>query len=236
VTDPIPGLDAGREALRRYLVGLDDRETMLQAVANLAVDTIPGADVVRITLVVRDRPTTPVFTEDAAFVLDAAQYELDDGPCLAAMRHRDVERVDTASDERWPLFTAAARQLEITGAMGAALVRGEGAVGSLNVYSRSMGTFDDGATGTASLFADQLGVAAAHVVLLSEGYDLAGHLQQAMESRAVIEQAKGIVMALSNIDSDAAFDVLRRASQRSNRKLRSIAADIVARYTTEKSG
>ncbi len=58
------------------------------------------------------------------------------------------------------------------------------------------------------------------------------NLDEAMRSRAVIEQAKGILMARSSLDPDEAFDMLRRASQRENRKLRDVATDLVDRTQT----
>jgi AmiR/NasT family two-component response regulator len=57
----------------------------------------------------------------------------------------------------------------------------------------------------------------------------AANLSRAMEHRAVIEQAKGIIMASQHCGPDEAFDLLRRASQRENRKLRDLAVDLVER-------
>ncbi len=60
-------------------------------------------------------------------------------------------------------------------------------------------------------------------------YELSRQLQQAMESRASIEQAKGILIEQSGVNEDEAFQLLRRASQRENRKLRDIATEVVRR-------
>ncbi len=75
----------------------------------------------------------------------------------------------------------------------------------------------------------KLGLAAAKATVYVEGYELSQQLQQAMESRAVIEQAEGILMAAQGCDPDEAFQILVRASQNQNRKLRAIATEIVAR-------
>lgn len=58
--------------------------------------------------------------------------------------------------------------------------------------------------------------------------DGAEALERAMESRAVIEQAKGVIMATARVDAEAAFEILRQQSQAENRKLRDVAAEIVA--------
>jgi AmiR/NasT family two-component response regulator len=98
------------------------------------------------------------------------------------------------------------------------------------MYSKTTETFDEAARETASLFADQLGVAAAKAAQYAESYELLEQLQQALQSRAAIEQAKGILMAHSRVGPDEAFNMLVRASQHQNRKLRAIAAEIVERY------
>jgi GAF domain-containing protein len=236
MSDSLAGLDAGREALRRFLAGDDDLTTMLTKLALVAVESIPGGDVASITMLRQGTPTTPVFTDKLAAELDETQYRLGDGPCLAAIRHRGVETVDTASEARWPAFAAAARDMRVVGVLSVPLVHGEAAVGGLNVYSRTTSTFDDAARETACLFADQLGVAAANATAFADAFELAQQLQQAMESRAVIEQAKGIIMAQSNVGPDEAFEILRTASQHQNRKLRAIATDIVERRSRPQDG
>jgi GAF domain-containing protein len=103
-------------------------------------------------------------------------------------------------------------------------------MGALNLYSETEVEYGPAAQAMACAFADQLGVAAARVTLYVEGYELSQQLQQAMESRAAIEQAKGILMAAQRCSPDAAFGILVRASQNQNRKLRAIAQDIVDRF------
>ena len=101
------------------------------------------------------------------------------------------------------------------------------------MYSCSPEMFGERAVETATLFGDQLGVAAARATYLYEQHELAGHLQRALESREVIDLAKGILMAAERCSPDAAFDILRRASQRENRKLHDIARDLVDKYAAD---
>lgn len=221
------GLDAGREALWRFLVGDDDLDGMLTKVALIATEVVPGCDLASVTMIKEGRPTTPVFTDTVALDLDRVQYDLGDGPCLAAARHRGVEHLRVGADDRWPHFDAAARAAGVTAVLSAPLVNGDVVSGALNLYSRTVAGFDDDGREVASLFADQLGVAAATVTVYAEGSQLAEHLRRAMESRAVIEQAKGVLMAQRHVDAEQAFEILREASQRYNRKLRDIALGIV---------
>jgi len=227
-------LDQGRELLRRFLSGADDRHTMLTNITLLAIETVPGCDMASITMVVDGIAMTPVFSHDVALQLDETQYDFGDGPCLAAIRHQGVERFSTPSDQRWPLFRAAAEH-GVSGVLSVPLVHEETASGALNLYSTTVITYDDDAASVAALFADQIGIAATRAALQAGAVELSQQLRQAMESRATIEQAKGALMAAEKITPDEAFDVLRRASQRENRKLRDIAADIVRQYTERAS-
>jgi GAF domain-containing protein len=224
------GLDAGREALRRFLAGEDDLATMHTKVALIATETVPGCDIASVTMVRAGKASTPAFTAKTAKLLDEVQYRLGDGPCLAAIRHRGLEHVSTDSDGRWPEFVSASREQGVLATMSVPLGNDEMVVGALNLYSKTGSAYDDEAKDVACAFADQLGVAVASATLYAESFELAQQLQQAMESRAVIEQAKGILMAAQRCSADAAFNILVRASQNQNRKLRAIAAEIVERY------
>jgi GAF domain-containing protein len=229
--DPLPGLDAGREALRRFLAGEDDITTMRSSICALAIDAIDACDAASITMLDRGEPRTPAASDEVALLLDEIQYQGDGGPCLASIRHRGAERVEIALETRWPAFVEVARQHGITATLSMPLVSEEHTLGALNMYSRSFAAFDERSIAAASIFADQLGLAAARATYLIERHELAMHLERALQSRAVIDQAKGILMANERCDADEAFDILRRASQRENRKLQAIARDLVDKYT-----
>jgi GAF domain-containing protein len=201
----------------------------------IAVDTVPACDLGSITTVDERGPHTSAFTDVEAVLLDEAQYRHGDGPCLAAIRHHGVEQVDARTDTRWPPFNETACALDVLGCLSVPLIAGEAAVGGLNLYSKAVAQFDDDSRQTATLFADQLGVAAARAALLTDAATMVEHLRRAMESRAVIEQAKGIIIAAQRCTPEQAFTILVRASQNRNRKLRDIAADIVAHHVDDPS-
>ena len=233
---PQAGLDAGREALRRFLAGDDDLAAMQTKIALIATETVPGCDMASITMLRDQKPTTPAFTGKTAVLLDEVQYSLGDGPCLAAVRHRGPEHVSTTVDDRWPAFSAAAADHGVLAVFSVPLGNEEAVMGALNMYSETHAAYDAAARDIGCSFADQLGVAVATVTLYAESYELSRQLQQAMESRAVIEQAKGILMAAQRCSPDAAFQILVRASQNQNRKLRAIASEIVERYQSAEAG
>lgn len=222
------GLAAGRDALLRFLSGDDDLESMLTKITLIATETIPGTDGATITMLNDGEPRTPAYTDKRVLELDLKQYELGDGPCLSALRHHGIEHLRTADQDRWPVFSRAARGRGIAEVLSAPLTDGETSKGALNLYSES--GFAPEAHDVAALFADQLGVAAVNTTLYVQGTILAEQLREAMESRATIEQAKGILMAAERCSPEQAFDILRRASQGRNEKVREIAAEVVRRY------
>jgi AmiR/NasT family two-component response regulator len=104
----------------------------------------------------------------------------------------------------------------------------EQVTGALNIYATKPHAFDDDAIALAQTFAGFAAVGLANAHLYRTRATLAGHMQKAMESRAVIEQAKGIIMGERRCTPDEAFAILGKVSQDSNRRLRDVAAALVA--------
>ncbi|HEX2063175.1 MAG TPA: GAF and ANTAR domain-containing protein [Acidimicrobiales bacterium] len=216
-------------AMSRFFVGETTLKEALDRVADLACRAVPGADAVGITMMVDGRPRTTVFTDETAPKADSAQYETGRGPCLEAFRTQQVCRIDSLeNDDRWPEFAEAAAAHGVRSTLSLPLVADRGSVGALNIYSRSEAAFTEDEERLGATFAAQASIVLANVQAYWEAYQLGENLAQAMKSRAAIEQAKGIIMATRGCDAEEAFQILVRASQRENRKLRDIAHQIVA--------
>jgi GAF domain-containing protein len=215
--------------LALLLVDDGDLAGTLQRVADLAARTIPDCDSAGLTLVEHNRPSTAAATDRRTLTVDEAQYAAGDGPCLQAYRTGTVQRVASGTAKvRFPAFAAAAEKAGIHSFLAAPLlVRGEG-IGSLNLYSTADHGFAEVDEAVVLLFAAQGSVAVANGRLYHRATAMSRQLEEAMESRSVIEQAKGVLMATKAIGADAAFDELRTASQHENRKLRDLAAEVVA--------
>ena len=222
------GLDNAVRILSRLLLAEETLEATLSRVAGLACRTLEACDLASVTMMSDGRPSTPVQTDPLAGELDSAQYRSDRGPCLEAYSVRQVVRGTIPdSADRWPEFTAAAAEAGIRSILAVPLVVSDRPLGALNLYSKTAEGYGEADEETAVLFSEQAAVACANAEVYWRTYSLTEHLREALESRDVIGQAKGILMARRGCTPDAAFEALRKVSQHRNIKLRQIAEQVV---------
>jgi GAF domain-containing protein len=207
-----------------------DLDGVLMRVAELAKRTVPGTADVSVTLVDGAGPSTAAFTGPDALRLDESQYEPGHGPCLdVAQASGWVIISEMSSESRWPAFTRRALDCGVHSSLSVALPVQQSIVGALNLYSHTAGCFDDDALDLAQTFAGYAAVAIANAHLYESNATLAENMRRAMETRSVIEQAKGVLMAQHQCSPTQAFELLTKQSQVSNRKLHQVAADLIAR-------
>lgn len=217
------------EQFARLTLADQSPDTVMQTVATLTKRTVRGAADVSVTLVQRNKPSTVASTGDLAVLLDERQYAIGHGPCLDAIRSSEPKRIVRVSEEvRWPDWVAEARANGLGSSMGLPVTAGKHPPAALNIYSLSEDGFDEADFGVAVDIAAYAGVALENVHLLQAQATLAQQLRTAMESRAVIDYAIGIIIAGRHCDPKVAFAMLVKQSQDGNRKLRDIAADLVA--------
>ncbi|MFC3382976.1 GAF and ANTAR domain-containing protein [Couchioplanes azureus] len=213
-----------------------DLDGMLDRIAHLAKRTIPGAAEVSITLHRGRGSHTAAFTGDVALALDQRQYEQGHGPCFQALASGETLSLpDMSIERRWPDFAARARDAGFHSSLSIGLPVPESAAGALNVYAITPHAFDDDAVTLGQTFAGYAAVVLANAHLHEARFHLAKQIQAAMASRAVVEQAKGIVMRDRHCSSEDAFKILTGLSQDTDRKLRDVAQALVDR-ATETSG
>jgi GAF domain-containing protein len=226
---PLDPTEAFNE-LGRIKLSETDLSGVLARIAELAKLALPGAVEVSVTLITEDgrRPRTAAFTGALALELDERQYEDGYGPCLsAAAKGTTYSITDMSTEDRWPEWTAKAVHAGVYSCLSVGIPVRESVDGALNIYGTEVGAFDEDAMLLAATFVGYAVVAIANAHLYDTTVSLARHLQAAMDSRAVIEQAKGIIMAERRCSSAEAFAVLAKLSQDSNRKLRDVAAALV---------
>lgn len=214
--------------LSRVLLSQETLDSVLHRVAHLAKRTIPAADEVSVTLVRSTRPTTAAYTGELAVQADERQYGLDQGPCLDAARGGEMFYVeDMRREDRWRDYPALAVEAGVGSSVSIPLPVQQEVLGALNVYSRSPHAFDETGIDSARAFASFAAIAVANADMYLSTAELATQMEQAMATRATIEQAKGILMAQRRCSAEDAFDLLVRASQRENTKLRDLARRVV---------
>jgi GAF domain-containing protein len=222
------------EAMRElagFLFSGHSTQDILYAVARLAQQTIPGCVAGSVTQVDGGRPHTTVHSADLALRVDMHQYGTNQGPCLDAIRRQSIVRVDVMEETGdWPAFMPLAVAEGVRSSLSLPLIAADEIVGALNLYGTTLRAFE-GAEAVGQLFATQAGVSLANATAFDRAARMATELSLALEHRDVIGQAKGILMAQQHIDADAAFTVLRRASQRSNTKLYDVARELVERHS-----
>jgi GAF domain-containing protein len=165
-----------------------------------------------------------------ALAADELQYERGYGPCIDAGRGGVLLRVDDmATEQRWPDYVAhVCRVSPVRSSLSVPLPYQGSSIGALNNYSTRTSAFAQPESLRAGLeVAEVIAVAVANADAHWQLGEQARNMGLAMQSRAVIEQAKGVLMAQRHVEADQAFEILRDASQRYNRKLRDIAVGIV---------
>ncbi len=210
-----------------------DLGQMLQAVCDHVVHVVPGADMASITLVRDGVPETVASTDQRAVNFDREQYRIGDGPCLRAAETGQPVRVGVgAVGDLWPQFVTAAEQLGVASFLAAPLTVDEDMSGAVNLFGFGEHGFSELSTKILELYTATVvfGLRSARRYLAAR--DVVDQLNRALETRAVIDQAKGILMAAHRITAEEAFQRLVKRSQDGNRKLHEVAAEFVAAVAT----
>jgi GAF domain-containing protein len=220
-------------ALSRFLVTEASLGDTLLRVSEIAAEALPAATMAGICMPGEDgKPITGVFTDGDAPEIDRAQYDSGKGPCLDAWRTKTVVLIDDMDKdaEQYPEFRDACRRFGIFSTLSLPLVASDVGIGAFNLYASVRNGFTAEDTDIGLDLAAAAAVVLANCSAYWSAHEHAANLAEAMKSRATIEQAKGMLMAgSSDLTADDAFAMLRKASQRENRKLRDIALDIVHR-------
>lgn len=226
-------LHAGLSGVAKIVA--DDRRMseILSEVAQFAVQAIPKADGTGVTLIKSCdyRPQIQTWATTAEFVeeIDTVQYEdLDEGPCISCMQsQRPVVSGSLGSDRRWPHFGGRVARLGVHSVLALPLMVGEQVIGAINSYAYGRDAFADQAVQIGSRFAGAAAVSIYNAVMLAGARERTERLQRALQSRAVIDQAVGIIRSRTGLNAEEAFERLTRLSQEQNIKLHVVAERLV---------
>jgi GAF domain-containing protein len=206
---------------------------LLGDVAEFAAQAIPGVDGVGVALIQLNdgTPRLQTWAATAQFVhdIDVIQYEeLREGPCITCMQSkRACTSGSLGSDTRWPHFGGRVARMAIHSALSLPLIVGDELIGAINTYARLRDAFGEHAVQLGSQFAAPAAVSVYNAKLLARAQERTRALQRALDSRAVIDQAIGIIRSRSGVSAEVAFDRLTRMSQTENIKLHLVAEQMV---------
>ncbi len=197
-------------------------ERTVQRIVESAAHAVSCDDAGVMLVAGRRRSMSFVTTSDDVRRAHELQVELDEGPCLDALDDTVGEYlvVDAREESRWPRWTPAVVELGYQSVLSVRLATTTHRYGSLNLYARRAGHFDEDDLAVATIFARHASVALAAA-------DTTENLARAVDARKLIGMAMGILMERFSLEQDPAFEVLRRYSQHHNVKLRDVARMLV---------
>jgi hypothetical protein len=196
----------------------------MTVVVEVAAEVVDGCDHVSLSHLRNGELRSASSNDDIGPILDAIQTETDEGPCLDAIRVGGVQVADDlADDPRWPAYgPRAVSETSVVSSLATQLHDGSRAVGALNLFADRPAAFTPDPARDATI-----ALLAAHATPAMAAALRHENALASIESRDLIGQAKGMLMARSGVDADAAFDLLVRASQRMNVKLVEVARRVI---------
>ena len=216
------------EALARVVFADREPSEVLSEITGIARRAMPSVEAVSVTLIRGDKPFTAAYEGQMALDADEMQYERGYGPCVDAGRAGQMFLVDDMrTEQRWPDYAQNVAAHGVLSSLSVPLPFQGVTIGALNIYASQPKVFDDSDIELGQEVAAWIAVAVGNAEAAARTGDGLIQLRTVMLSRALIEQAKGILMERHKITEDEAFTILTHASQRTNTKLRDVAAELV---------
>jgi len=206
LTDELAGVFARMSGL---LLTEETVETSLSLLSSLAAEMVPGSAGAGVSIIEGGRRVSSGSTDDRVREADALQYELDEGPCLAAAALREPVVVDDVrTDSRWPRWTAAVQPLGLRSALSTPLVAGDVGLGAIKVYAEHPHAFDARSAELMALFSAQAALLVANVRTAERATRLSEGMREAIRDRDLVGLAKGVLMGRHTVDEEAALRML----------------------------
>jgi hypothetical protein len=215
---------------RLYTLPLDEHEQQ-HWFTQLAVairSAVPAADAVSLTLGSPSAPERVASDSAEAQHVDGLQFRLGEGPCVEGYEREVLVLVpDLRHDPRWPRLAAAAQDERVRSVLAVPVRVNDQRAGVVNLYAFVPGAFDQRTARVVEIVAAALAAVLEATGERASLRALVQHMERALDSRATIEQAKGVIMAHHGGTPDEAFARLVAYSSRHNVKLRDLASLIV---------
>jgi len=217
------------DELGRLLLRGRTLDEVLTRLTELVAATVPGADQVSLTVTGPGGPRTAASSGPVAVDLDHHQYATGDGPCLDAARTGGVVRVpDTAAEQHYADFAAAAHERGVRSSFSLGLPARRRSPGALNLYRvQTPDDVDEQGEELVGLFASFAAVALVNAESSGPAERRTRYLHLALRHRAVVDQATGIVMVRERCDATRAYELLAARARAQDRPLLAVATAVV---------
>lgn len=217
------------ESFARLQITAEGVDTVLKG---LVEATVGGLDLAGAGVVVVDDDRRHLATAVHArpgVVLDACHDHARNGPCLATVTHGRTVRIPDIGvhGEPWPEMVAEARRVGVGAVAGLPMMRGDSTIGALILFSAQPRGWRDEDIGMVRVLTEMASGYVVHASALAHYEQMSAQLQQALESRVVIEQAKGIIANARGVGIDAAYQLIRRHARSHNATVRRVSEAIV---------
>jgi GAF domain-containing protein len=223
-----PGLVAAVREFTTSITNPYDPQELLHRLTERTAEVVRSAGAGIMLALPRGGLAFAAASEERVTTLELLQGRVETGACHEAYTtDRIVTVEDLTETDAWPEYSTRAADLGFRAVLGVPMHASGQTIGVLNVYREAPGPWSPVDIESAEILT---AIGAAYVLHANElraQHTLAEQLQEALGSRDVIGQAKGILMARHQVDADAAFDLLRKRSQSVNRKLRDVAKELV---------
>jgi GAF domain-containing protein len=217
-----------QDALARVVVADRELADVLNEITGIARRAMPSIDAASVTLIRGEQPFTAAYDGQMAVDADELQYERGYGPCVDAGRAGQTLLVDDMrSEQRWPDYAQHAAAHGVLSSLSVPLPFQGATIGALNTYAGRPQIMDDSDVELAEEVAAWVAIAIGNAEAAARTSEDLTYLRTAMMSRALVEQAKGIVMERHKVTEAEAYTILTRASQQTNTKLQDVAAELV---------
>jgi transcriptional regulator with GAF, ATPase, and Fis domain len=228
------------EKLSRVIRLLSTQRTLparLEAVVGIVKRTVPNCDAAGIVLLVNGEPTSVAVTDRLTMEVDLIQYETGEGPCLAALEDAHVVRIDILErDSRFTRFAPGALDRGLRSVLSTPLEVNGDSVGALNMYSMQANAFDEATEAAVRPLAGYAAEVISTSPLYAYSLDMVDGLLENLESRALIEQATGVLMATEHETTEDALGRLRELALGSGESMRTVAQWVIDERPTEPLG
>ncbi len=216
--------------LAAALVGAFDLSDLLHVVAQRCAELVQASDVGILLLSLDGDLRVAASSSERMHTLELFEIQAAEGPCYeVATTGQAVINGSVSPDSRWPTFAARARAAGYLAVHALPMRHNGSLIGVVNVFDESPATLDEDTARIAQALADIASFAILQHRAVQEATDLAGQLQTALNSRVVIEQAKGVLADRLSLSMPESFALLRDYSRNANARIDDVARQVVAR-------